>query len=330
MKKQSKIKDVLEKLKTRGYTQSELKQTGIILSQVRKRVPRGWILFEQRNNRNEQVYCLFRKNVFKQKIAEKDWDFHTAKEQPYIAIQLPNKDCEKIKIFPIGDIHLGAPAVDMKTLRQDIEWIKQSDNVYVILMGDLIEMAHRNSVGSGVYEQKLNPDNQVKAIISLLSPIAHKILFSVGSNHENRVMKMIGIDIARMIADKLQTPYFKAQCFADILWKGQRWTIHAQHGSSGSQTKGGRLNSASRPIAFTNFTNFYIHAHLHDKLDNEVVRIVRDPVNMRLVEMKQYVVITSSYMRYFGTYAEEMGYALPSKGRTVLLLFQNGNYHASS
>src|SRR3990167_9619072 len=106
MRKPSKIASVLEKLKVRGHTAKELKALGFIPSQVRKAVPRGWILFEQRNDRNEQVYCLFRKSVLNQKIAEKNWDYAVAKKpDPYLVVQFPNMDFPKLKIFLMGDIH---------------------------------------------------------------------------------------------------------------------------------------------------------------------------------------------------------------------------------
>lgn len=63
----------------------------------------------------------------------------------------PHKDYAEV-IF-IGDAHYGSPQFDKPRFLAMLDYcLKQK--LYVFLMGDLIELATRHSVGAGIYEQE--------------------------------------------------------------------------------------------------------------------------------------------------------------------------------
>lgn len=70
--------------------------------------------------------------------------------------------------------------------------------------------------------------------------------------------------------------------------------------------------------------------HVHDKLSNEITRIVRDPVNFKLQLRKQYVVVLSAYLKHFGTYGARKGYEPTSRGRTNLKIYSNGKHYVGN
>lgn len=324
--------NVLIAVKQRGWTEKELqskfdcdfeKLEEIVKSET------SYSLFWQQNEWNEKVAVLLKNSSHEICIEPRAYDFSIQKDgQPYLWVQIPNElKTDKIKIVPISDIHFGHKECDIKTLKQDIQYIKNNANVYTFLNGDIIENASKLSIASGVYEQTEMPNEQLSSIVELLAPIAHKILWSIAGNHEDRTYSHLGIDVGKIIADKLEVPYFNEPVYVDVLWNERRWTIFDQHGATGAITKGGKINAASKPVQWTEFTHFVLMGHVHDKMSNEVTRIVRDVVNFRLVLRKQYVVICSSYLKYFNTYGARKAYPPPSTGRLALKLYANGKHY---
>lgn len=72
-------------------------------------------------------------------------------------------------------MHLGDKNCDMKAIESAMKAIKESDNTYVILNGDLMNTATKNSI-SDVYTEKLTPTEQIIKTCELLEPIKDRIL----------------------------------------------------------------------------------------------------------------------------------------------------------
>ena len=327
-------KDVVSIMKYQGVTEKEIKEKfNMKFEEVIKQAKseKGFQLFEQRNDYNEKVLTLIRDPEEKIKIKKRDWKFARQEEgEPYMWIQLPKKsEFNNIRVMLISDIHFGHKSCDIDVLKQDIEYVLENPNVYVALGGDIIENSSKLSIAGSIYEQSIMPNEQINEICKLLAPIAHKILFYVSGNHEERTMNNLGIDIGELIAEKLDIPYFSEPAYIDLLWNEYKWTIFLQHGATSSLTKGGKMNAAAKPVSWLEFTNFIIMGHVHDKISNEVVRIVRDPVNFRLIQKKQYVLVLGAYLKHWNTYGSRKGYTPTSKGRVAFKIYKNGDYHIS-
>ena len=83
------------------------------------------------------------------------------------------KDLKELRIIPISDVHIGDKLTNYKLLKEVLETIKDTPNVYTILNGDLCNTALKNSKFD-VYIDELTPMEQVLRLIELLEPIKDK------------------------------------------------------------------------------------------------------------------------------------------------------------
>jgi len=250
---------------------------------------------------------------------------------PYLRVQLPSSDLEldKVKIIPLGDVHYAEPSFDEELFDTSIKWIADTDGVYVILLGDMIENSSKYSVADSVYRQSMSPQAQAAQMISKLAPIQHKILAYVRGNHERRSANSVGIDMGEVIASKLEIPYYREPAFIDVIYGEHTFTFYAWHGRSSARSEGGKLNAALSPLMFTEHCCFFLSGHVHDATDKKKNRIVRNPIDFTLDIKKQYIVICSSFLNYFDSYGSELGYAPPAKGLIACWIYPDGDYRVS-
>lgn len=108
------------------------------------------------------------------------------------------KDLKELRIIPISDVHIGDKLTNYKILKEVLETIRDTPNVYTILNGDLCNTALKNSK-SDVYSDELSPMEQINRLIEILEPIKDKILVIGSGNHEDRILKETNIDIVRLV-----------------------------------------------------------------------------------------------------------------------------------
>ena len=77
----------------------------------------------------------------------------------------------KVSIVPFGDLHAGHPNCLWEKAKAMLDYCIKK-RFYIIGMGDLLECGITGSVGDSVYTQKLNPQEQMEAVIELLQPVA--------------------------------------------------------------------------------------------------------------------------------------------------------------
>lgn len=287
----------------------------------------GLNLFTQRNHYNELVYILLPVVSGEVKIAPQAFKYHRATDNPYLLVELP-KFKGKVIIAPLFDVHYGNVGHKHEKFLGYLRWIKETPNVYVILGGDLMENAIEIGTRGMTYDQTASPMSQLDRMVELLAPIAHKCLLSVPGNHEERTRKATGIDVAQILADRLKVPYFDGPVIMSVMGNTYKWTFYVHHGTGNSQTKGGRMNMASRPKMWTGLINFFVSGHVHDCIAESEVMLVEDTLNCRVVEMKQWTVIAQSFLKWFGTYAYRAEYKPSSAGGVSIELYEGGGYKA--
>ena len=291
----------------------------------------GLNLFTQRNQYNELVYILLPEPAKEIEILPRAYQFHrgtsdTGEDQPYLLIKLPDfKD--KLVIAPLFDVHYGHSTHNFEKFMSYIRWIKETPNVYAILGGDMMENALDDGRGMS-YDQSENPQTQLNRLTEILSTIAHKILVSVPGNHEQRTKKHTGIDVAQVLAERLKVPYFNGPVTMSILANTYKWTFYVFHGYGNSQTKGGKMNIASRPKNWTGLVHFFVSGHTHDCIAESETAIMEDPINCRIMLVKQWTVVASAFLGWYGSYAYEAGYKPPAQGGVSMELLANGGYRA--
>jgi hypothetical protein len=236
-----------------------------------------------------------------------EWDlkkFAAAKNslKPTLAVH-DFRDREKIALTLMGDTHIGSRFYDEDLHDEDLAWILDHEEP-VILMGDNIEAATRDSVGSGVYEQQEIIDQQLEHFQEKYKPLADKglIIGMHTGNHESRVFKACGVDIAKLMAKELGVQYFGWSKLHYIKVGKQGYTLYSSHGSSGARMAHTKIKAV---IDMSNMVDAEIYAmgHLH-QLSHHVRNFYSADLRRKKVNQDQkHFLLTGAYLSHWGSYA---------------------------
>lgn len=221
----------------------------------------------------------------------------------------PKRGKRYAEVVFLGDAHLGSPEFDEPRFQKMVDYcVKQK--IYVFLMGDLIELATRHSVGSGVYEQEFPGQTQYERMVEILRPLADKglLIGFLRGNHEIRCYQLSGVDIAKVMAKELNVPYLGDACWNLFRVGKQVYSIYSLHGRSGARFDGTALLALER-LSATFFADMVVMGHAHKCISSSV--LMQRVFNGRVTEHKKHLLITGSYLKY-GGYAQTYGLP-PSK-----------------
>ena len=300
----------------------------------------GYNLFKDINKNGEHSFILLPIPAKRPVPLERDWSYHISVDpdgatQPYQMIQLPDSAFteggrygKRISIVPLFDVHYGNVGCRVDKFEKYLKWIEETPGMYVILGGDLMENALDDGRGM-MYDEVINPQSQLDQLTEMLAPIAHKCLVTMPGNHEHRTYKRAGIDPAKLLADRLDIPYHSGPVLLSILAGGHKFRIHAQHGFSNPATKGGKLNSAMKPMKHID-ADFFLSGHVHDAIVSEDTVIREDAAHGTISFKPRWTVIAQSFMGWLGTYGYRAGYSPVAGGGILLELYENGEYVAST
>ena len=228
------------------------------------------------------------------------------------------KDYAEMLLF--GDLHYGSPFCNLEKAQAMLDYALDH-GIYVFLMGDLIEMATRYSVGGGVYDQ-ISPQRQVDGIIALLMDLAKKglIVGYLDGNHENRCYKETGIDISKNICRELKIPYLGAAGWSLLYVGDQSYTMYAIHGATGARFAQTKLKAAIDVAMFFE-ADIIAHAHTHDIIINSIEKERVDKVSKSVISRKCHTIVTGHYLSYRGSYAQMKGLPPGKQGSPKIKLF---------
>ncbi len=181
---------------------------------------------------------------------------------PVIVRTLQNVD--EIIIYPVGDLHIGDAGARVDLFENLINQVKNSENEYLILLGDLVNNGIKSSV-TNTYEEVIPPGEQKRQAITLLRPVASKILGMVSGNHEYRTRREVDQDISLDIALALgiENQYDPNHLIIDLLVGDVRYVFYVFHGHSATRLPGGTVNAYQR-VQWNIFgVDAYIHGHDH-------------------------------------------------------------------
>lgn len=118
-----------------------------------------------------------------------------------------------IAIIFSADWHLGSISVDYKDLRENIEYLLNTDGLYLITVGDLTDNFTKFKSMQPVLSQIFSPREQARILASIIKELTErkKWLAACWGNHDvERDEKMIGFSIVKeMLASSLI--YFREQ-----------------------------------------------------------------------------------------------------------------------
>lgn len=223
---------------------------------------------------------------------------------------------DKLTIIPISDVHLGEPTCNLKAFKDTLERIKNEDNTFTILNGDLCNIALKNSV-SNVYENK-SPMEEVEELIDYLEPIKDKILVISNGNHEERIKKDTSIDILWLVAKQLgiEERYAPSWWYLYLSFgmcnkhRPMTYTITGYHGAGSSTTTGAKINRAKK-MGQVVVADIYLMSHVHEPINTKGIIFTPDYQHKSIVKREMYYCISNAYLEYEDSYAERIG-MLPS------------------
>lgn len=251
-------------------------------------------------------------------------------EFPELTVTVPDS-WDSVILAPLYDVHIGHHQHDEQMFARHRRWIIETPNVLTFNGGDLIENASKLSVGAGVYEQ-MKPQHQFVRAVMQCAGLAHKMLFALPGNHEDRT-DVMGYSVAAWMAALLEVPYFSDYAIATIKWRGNNFRLLAHHGTGAAQTAGAQRMAARKDLAWAKPIDIYWTGHLHNPLVDVLYQTDFDQQTGRPFERTALVMISPSYIRYFSTYAAKARMPPGSRGLSAIILRPDGrmdsNVHAN-
>lgn len=226
-----------------------------------------------------------------------------------------------VKIVPIADIHMGHKNCNVAKLRDIIDFVLNTKDCYCVLLGDQTECATKTSIGMATLEQDFSLGDQIKFLTELFTPLAKagKILGINTGNHEYRLSQFAGIDPAQILAAKLEVPFLGWQGYLGIEVNGIRYDISSFHGVGGGTAKSSKIKAIKKVEDIAD-CDLYIIGHLHDKVDDSVIRYKFDYEKEELVPYIRKYALCGSFLEYWNSYSEMKALAPSITGSPLITL----------
>lgn len=237
-------------------------------------------------------------------------------------------DChgKPIEILPIADIHVGDKQSDPSIVNALIQSVKDIENRYCILDGDLMNTAIIGGK-SDVYSEILTPSEELKRCKEIFEPIREKILCAVPGNHEERVTKTTGVCMTEILCRELglQDIYSptSAVLFLKMGWYRKKcrpfvYTIYVNHGSGGGRRPGSKISRLADYASIVDADIFVVgHTHFPSSFKQQTYRV--NTSNSTVTLREQLFVNTASALSY-GGYGDRQGYQPGSNSYPIITL----------
>ena len=231
---------------------------------------------------------------------------------------------DDIKVIVVSDLHHGNPYSSVKHFLRTRDFIRDHEDCYCFLNGDLLEAVTKQSKGD-VYTQILTPQQQRDDVIDMLFPIQDKILGVTTGNHESRIYNETGVDLSADIARTLGVPYRPEGMLFKLSFghgnsrhenKPYVFWSYITHGYGGARTKGSKAIKVERAGTWIPRCDFVAMSHDHVvnvAPDVDFVPDNRGTINSdgflsgKITAHRKMLIKTNAYLRW-GGYAEMGGF----------------------
>ena len=228
----------------------------------------------------------------------------------------------------LADYHYADPNSDHEAIKRDLEYIKNHDNAYAVMAGDLLDCALKSSLGDCYVN--LSPMDELTACMDMFAPIAHKVIGIVKGNHEARHYKTNGVDMTRILARQLGIEDKYSPDTALIFLRVGRdekpctrhrpvlYTIYLTHGTGGGRKEGGKIQ---RLVDLSNIVDadIYICGHTHLPASIKTAFARPCPANNSITYCTKLFVNSAAKLNY-GGYGDIGGYRPNAKDTPMILL----------
>ena len=219
-------------------------------------------------------------------------------------------DRQDIELWPVMDLHIGDKYHATETWKAFCRRVLQRENTYIVLGGDLLTNATRNSVGNGVFENTLRPREQKRVVVEMLKPLKPRILCGTTGNHERRSAKDADVDLMADVMYELGLEELYRENMALVKLQfgnpknnGQTnptYTMAVTHGSGGGST-GNIINRNERFGYSLRDCDILIVGHSHKPAITVPGRYCID--NRNNTSVKPLLVVSATSWLNFGGYA---------------------------
>ena len=184
-----------------------------------------------------------------------------------------------VKIHCATDVHHGAKEHHHEKFDELIEEVDSDPDARWFLNGDNIEFIPPNYKISQ-RGQSMEPDEQHLTFLKRIEKIADKLLFIRGGNHDmTRSVNILGVDICKLLADRLMVPYFRMPGYSEIEVSGRKWYMVSGHGKSGA--KNGDLELEKMASVYSD-GDVFILGHNHQLYAKPIDSVMVDGDEERL------------------------------------------------
>lgn len=220
---------------------------------------------------------------------------------------------DQIKIIPIADVHCGSINFNLKRWKQFKEYILKEDNIYIVIVGDLIDNQTKNSHSpfnvSVIDGVAMTPFEQKKWLVRELTDLKEKILCGVSGNHEaKKDNKATDQDIMYDVFCKLDIEdkyrpnmaFIKVQIGERNDYNRQTYTFGITHGSGGGTLTGSAINRNEKFGYVIDGLDCLITGHTHKPAITKPMKLVIDSKNNKVSFKPFYQIIATSWLDYGG------------------------------
>lgn len=213
----------------------------------------------------------------------------------------------EIEILLMTDVQFGHVCCRADKVKEYNDWTLEKPYRFQVWGGDMVDAWRVGSPGSG-YDNILSPQNQLYRFCELMAPVVHRVMGCVGGNHERRAMAG-GLDLGSLISAMLGIPYSAGVQMISVEYgKHNPFRGYLWHGRGAARTAGGRVNMTLSVVPNDIDAQVYWSGHIHTPHVYPGWHVRRDHKNQKMVGEKYYVVSASSFLEFYGNYAEIGGY----------------------
>src|SRR5215471_12608515 len=216
-----------------------------------------------------------------------------------------NKKWGRVELIQLTDVQFGHVLCNEAKFKALLDYVLEEDFRFLLLTGDMIDAAHINSPG-GPYQNKWQPSIQLKRFCSVMAPVAHRCLSSIGGNHERRSNLYFG-DLGTELSTLLEVPYSAGQMYVDVHIGGRIVRNELWHGRGAAASAGGRVNMIVEHMAQNPSADIIWVGHLHGGYAAWRWVKTPHPGNMSVSLRKQVGVMSPSFLDFWGVYGEVAG-----------------------
>lgn len=233
-------------------------------------------------------------------------------------------DFNTLELLHITDVQFGHKYCNTKRVIEYRDWILARPNRFMLWGGDMGDFGTKISKHGSPWEQLWEPQGALYEFCELWAPAAHRVLGYVGGNHERHTIPSFG-DAGQSIASLLKVPYSPGQQLIDINFGDHAaFRIHMWHGGGSSVTPGAKMQMLARFMERGD-SQLYLVGHLHEPM----VRFLARPLRQKNGSIKLIKVggaMSSSFLDYYGTYAEVMNLSSAPLMMARTVLERNGHW----